>query len=493
MQASASFGLTTDSNHIAQQLPTTCSSGNCNWPSFVSLGLCSKCNDVSGQVTKERILDWPLEWSYPGEGHKHDSDPNDQPLILTNYRLPNGANINNGDEDLSPVIFTAKATQKPSETVSFRDSSTLLFAISMLNATRTANNTSPIGMYEDWSNTVITATECGLYFCAKQYDSQIVNGTVTETSTELESGRAPASFAVDIVLGNINQEYTPAYSNGVTGNVDALFENTTFLPRTDLMIRIPEAEIEESVNGTSGVSAVSISQVAIGALSSFVFNIFNDGSIGNATAPPGPCSVDSAGIPSPSCGQLTNITGMIKQQPQPGPIQYSPAIMDVLFKSSDLGTTFANMAASITNNMRASSDGALTLSGQSGRYETLLHVRWPWVILPAVLIFAGAFFLLISMLEARRDAVPLWKSSALATLMHGLDSDLRDVLKKATLLSHMEREAESVKVQLLASDHGGPDTLFQYDEGADTKALMQRRVSTPELKSTQHIDRVATV
>ena len=76
------------------------------------------------------------------------------------------------------------------------------------------------------------------------------------------------------------------------------------------------------------------------------------------------------------------------------------------------------------------------------------------------------------MWEAHKDETPLWKSSSMATLSHGLDSNSRKTLDRCILLSQMSREAEEVKVRLSKNADGGEYSCrilpFFADQTSDT-------------------------
>ena len=56
-----------------------------------------------------------------------------------------------------------------------------------------------------------------------------------------------------------------------------------------------------------------------------------------------------------------------------------------------------SVATSMTNHIRSVS--TVTVPGQMGTVETYVHVRWVWLMLPAVLIVSSAAFLALAILE----------------------------------------------------------------------------------------------
>ncbi|CAG8143054.1 unnamed protein product [Penicillium salamii] len=109
----------------------------------------------------------------------------------------------------------------------------------------------------------------------------------------------------------------------------------------------------------------------------------------------------------------------------------------------------SNVAASFTKLQLEKTKG--TFSGTAHSSEVFVKVRWEWMILPGCLVLAGSCFFIATMVVNRRAKMPLWKSSALATLYHGLEKQEEDEL--VTAIS-MELQAENSKVRLTDSGDG---------------------------------------
>ncbi|CEJ58310.1 hypothetical protein PMG11_06972 [Penicillium brasilianum] len=110
----------------------------------------------------------------------------------------------------------------------------------------------------------------------------------------------------------------------------------------------------------------------------------------------------------------------------------------------------SNVAASLTKLQLEKTNR--TFSGTAHSSEVFVKVKWEWMILPGCLVLAGSLFFIATMVVNRTARMPLWKSSALAPLYHGLEKQEGDRL--VTAIS-MEVEAENYKVQLMSSDGDG--------------------------------------
>lgn len=130
---SAVFRGLFDTNDPRTEIPSTCSTGNCTWPPFVSLAICNKCTDPSTLVQKKcgksecyrTYLPSDPSLSGPG-GQLHCS--------LTN--ISNALNEINA----SVVRFSC-----------------------LLN-----KNTNQSDM--------LTAAECSLWYCVQSYESSVIDG-----------------------------------------------------------------------------------------------------------------------------------------------------------------------------------------------------------------------------------------------------------------------------------------------------------------------------
>ncbi|KAI0430193.1 hypothetical protein F5Y09DRAFT_356272 [Xylaria sp. FL1042] len=145
---------------------------------------------------------------------------------------------------------------------------------------------------------------------------------------------------------------------------------------------------------------------------------------------------------------------------------YSPQVNTIdlanYLYTADFQNLTVNLATTLSNQIRSTNPGdnknATMLRGTAHTKETYIHVRWPWTILPAasVLITSSllAFAILINMKH------PLFKSSALALLFHGLDDELVGVhIDQPETAERVEHAAKGMKVQLAI---GGADSVLKF-------------------------------
>ncbi|KAL4805366.1 hypothetical protein BDV18DRAFT_161022 [Aspergillus unguis] len=95
-----------------------------------------------------------------------------------------------------------------------------------------------------------------------------------------------------------------------------------------------------------------------------------------------------------------------------------------------------------------------TVRGTAYTSEVYVQVQWAWLILPALLIIAGNGFVLLTIRANKSRRVALWKSSTLALLFHGMEQVSRDEQGYGTI-SRMESMAGTVDVRLQPSSVDG--------------------------------------
>ncbi|OQE21121.1 hypothetical protein PENSTE_c012G06956 [Penicillium steckii] len=114
------------------------------------------------------------------------------------------------------------------------------------------------------------------------------------------------------------------------------------------------------------------------------------------------------------------------------------------------------LAAALTS--QSMEDSQYAVNGTAYVSDVYVSVQWPWLILPALLVLAGAVFLATTITLSRKSKLPLWKSSALASLYHGLDHTEKDEYRTASI---MEKTAKMEDVQLQFSEQNGRLMLQQ--------------------------------
>ncbi|PQE03105.1 Carboxylic ester hydrolase protein [Rutstroemia sp. NJR-2017a BVV2] len=140
-------------------------------------------------------------------------------------------------------------------------------------------------------------------------------------------------------------------------------------------------------------------------------------------------------------------------------------VMQALTETTDIGAIIAGVAASATKYIREGENrGAGFVNGTSFKSEGRVHVRWAWIILPVLLALLSVVFLVATMTRAARKHLPVWKTSTLPALFHGIENPGSfDRSYNALSTKHnapgkirdMDRIADSIEVKLIYKDTEG--------------------------------------
>ncbi|KAK5307739.1 hypothetical protein LTR99_000711 [Exophiala xenobiotica] len=162
--------------------------------------------------------------------------------------------------------------------------------------------------------------------------------------------------------------------------------------------------------------------------------------------------LSSNGTGQYSCAYVNNDTVCGSVPVLTGSTTSSSDIIVKLQETLSLSDLFEGIAASLTQLGRDSRPSEVT--GQVALPVTYVHIRWEWLILPAVLEVAGIALLLSTMVVAKRAKTPLWKGSVLPFLYHGLEDGMREDVSALESVSSMEREAKA-RVRLKRAEKEG--------------------------------------
>jgi hypothetical protein len=417
LQSATTFGITGTQSLISQQVGYSCGSSSCEFPKFSSLAVCSQCADVTPF----------LQRNTEGSGILYIEFARDNPGAIsqansTEYRLPNGLFVNNVDQkpgtSFHPMVYlTMQGTTSPARTVAMSNIDTLIWSQSII---KVENSTDPEARWPDFG---VSASECALYYCVRNYTSAVVNGTLVESSKiRTDAMRSPDSWEVldlDIFEGLLD---TVVHNLG-------FHSIESIIPRSDLSLR----------HSTSN-SEYNVSQDAVNGISAFMQRTFA-ACVLSATEK---CTKDADG--------WGDINGYLLRT---GVEQHHPSIAKVLWETEDFNTTFENIAASMSNAIRNGADaseGAL-IPGRLGVPTTVYVVNWWWITLHCLIELVTVLFLVLTALVTSRASrggnvrIPVWKTSSLAILSRARNAS--EALESLDTVKSMEEKAKRFSVVLL--------------------------------------------
>ena len=152
MKSAVYNGLFAENNKPAAVLPFACPTGNCTWPNYDTLAICSKCMDISSLM----------------ERHCGSSDTDDeqQNVKSCGWSVPQGAMLNSSSDVFSMTpFFPSSQGDMPYATIM-----RLVFMGTESQTVADALN--------PW------ALQCSLDFCVQTMSSTIINGALVENATD---------------------------------------------------------------------------------------------------------------------------------------------------------------------------------------------------------------------------------------------------------------------------------------------------------------------
>jgi hypothetical protein len=382
LQSAILFGLSSSRSSIAQQTTARCSGAHCKWEPYSSLSICSICNDITDQWTTTTTNYDEDDSVYPQE---MDFDGTATPYVITGeitrFGFPNGLYMDNSTNNISLVAYS---TTNRSETVTFQQNELLLWSLTTIKKSGDG-----IGFKD---TRVLSAMECGLMYCVKNYTSEIINGTLYETSQPLLVKSSP-EYSISLASGQLNSDVV--------------------VPNSDLCLG----------------GEYNISQIAINGIGAAMTDVFSDPS------------------KSPFWNN-TGATGFYLGVPDKDKM-VSPNSMEPIYESPDLDATFTNLAMSMSNSIRTNDDDQTFVFGTNN--VTVYKISWQWLALPFANLVGGCILLAVTMFSTYRQSIPIWKSSAFAALKVG--ATVGHVLYKNDIKG-MEKQAKKANFMLPKTSDG---------------------------------------
>jgi hypothetical protein len=282
--------------------------------------------------------------------------------------------------------------------------------------------------YFSQSGSCLRAVECGLYPCVRGYNGKVKSGNFTERLVSIEPmPLASSSFMVNDIycfytlrLGCVSQEgMTALKAQGYTVASGQEWLKYNCSSRVANARTIPDQCIYEFSYDPARALAVN-----------FQGGFFN-GSVENTNV-----------------GFVDQVTG--------------PAQLQVLFDDGNntlksINATMARVSDFLTTYVRENGDvsNSATAPGTVFQNETFIRVQWAWFTLPAALAIFTLVLLAYTLVEtARHGRHTNWKSSPLALLFHGLDTETQDRYSHLDDLDEMGEKAKGAIVQLRKDEKG---------------------------------------
>lgn len=396
-----------------------CTTGNCTWSTFVSAAVCSSCKDISSEIFTQSGSGRDNGTNVPTAMNAglYDNNFTISTLPYSEIRNWNGYseivnenwwNLTTGNsQSLSRTLMTLNTTYKSSRTLRHANIDTLMMAFAIMRAPDEW-----IQSKVPWESSRPIATECALYFCTNAYQAKSQNGVLQERVVGSWAIRDQESFAID-PSGSIQPEPGVEAVQGAPWldvDIEDLYDpiETAHLSRYDLRLKIGPDPIEGFARPDAIAQGVNISHALIRSTIKYLHEF--------------------TGRTEDDIKQAVTYGNESYVRPIAFPVSDAPPVIDALWNSTNLTATFENVARSLTSQIRNTSPQRHEGSTQSW----VIHVRvdWAYLAYPISMLLIGILYVILIIVESARLRLPVWKESALPTLLYGFDDETQVLLRK---------------------------------------------------------------
>ncbi|CAG8395938.1 unnamed protein product [Penicillium salamii] len=371
-----------------------CSSGNCTWKEFSSVGICNKCFDVTSSAQLKCNLGNATSWfnqtceiTLPDNvGIGYNFSVTMQHHFADWSVGPPSNGSGNALQFPGAMIWTTEDSEDLIKiSVGGLMTPLAVFAYAELFPSPQVSFTAPLSNRISIKN----VTVCAHTTCLRDYHISMENGRTSIQTVNVDFGIRTPDYPNDLV------HWTPNNKS----KIGFAFDEVQFLPDGG-----PSNQFLVTVS--SGFFPIEKYPTI------FIFDFMDNQWMGDDSYNPNP------------------VIDHIKK------IGFASLM-------SDVAASFTQMGLEKSND---------TVNGTVQTSKVFVSVQWYWVTLPACLVVVGAIFFIGTTILNRKANMPLWKSSALAPFYHGLEEWEGNEFQSSSI---METAAEREDVRLRYSEANG--------------------------------------
>lgn len=423
-----------------------CPTGNCTWPVFESLNWCVKTKTYSTSDLDHVKVDCPVAYKKENFASIYQDFAMDGSYPTNS--TPCEVYMEDSSAPLSyPIVFSLAGGRGPlvtnpaGEEPSFKTTSPLELIAPMRISYGAPDSSTHLGVpdpllvvgyarfssdaAENGTMVVEALEQAVMSLCIVQYNLTIDQGKLKESASSPDFGHFFNDTTAVGIMGS-NDTWCWAPSNTLPPKFDGL------APRT--------------AEGVSYIFDTNSRAFCVGSSSSIASDVAN--------------RISSA------------YTMSLLRWSKNGTVSYSNGSWnsneDVMkrIKSRGLANVIGVIAASLNHLYdNDASDSSERATGIAVTYETFVHVRWPWFVLPVMVETMGLVYF-VTVAYGRKRRRFLWKGSILAALYHGLQHyDFRDSGESLHTGSGMTAAAEQTSVMLKEASSGESPGLCTVNRG----------------------------
>jgi hypothetical protein len=383
-------------NTTSPDIPLSCPTSVCNWPSYDTLGVCSECvqvTDLLQYACLETKVDWTATHAGPLDEDKFPvstvcgyflNSTSSEPILMSGY-VVGGEDRQTMNESLLVRVMplTEMLTKAPlfGGSINFKHLRNPILDTLIVSATGGSD-----GIYR---NETPIAHECVLAWCVKTVVSAYAWGQYSESISAIYLNTTDEQRAWPW------QSY-PVEMDSENGTMTIFDENVTIAP--------PPATYTASTSNheTFGLSNTTASNIMVG------FDDFF------------PSYYTSIEGQKPALRYKNYLDG-----PSLRKLEFNPLLFP-----NNVTHHMERLATAMTNVMRSSISVEM-ISGDALSPESIISIQWEWLSFPFLLLLLSSVFLISTMIKTSRDTeTGIWKTSVMPTLIYGLPKETQGQFKE---------------------------------------------------------------
>ncbi|RAR16508.1 hypothetical protein DDE83_000073 [Stemphylium lycopersici] len=404
------------------EIPLSCPTSNCTWPTYNTLAVCGSCEEVSDRLDitfacLDTKMDWSTHWEGPlsvtpyakGEvcGHFLNITA-EQPILLSGYAV-SGSEANDTNQEallFRTIPLTALLTKERLYgvgSVAFKN-----IRNPILDGLISSAIDGPESVYQ---NKTPAVHECFLSWCVKTIKSSYDLGVYHEEvlSSHYNATMGPSPWDSYVIPEDQGGGWFVIYKENVT-------------------IKSPESGPEATTYTNQSMEYGADNVTAANFMTIFDDFFPASYSVDNLTA-----------IPRLRYKNLNLMEG-----PSQRFLPYSPWMLP-----NNLTRHVERLATAMTDRVRSTESNQMLL-GEASYTEKYVLVQWAYLIFPLLLLTLTLVFLVSTIVKTSKDtSTGIWKTSAMPTLMYSLPKETRSKVDPTSTWNNAHESGKKLRIKLL--------------------------------------------
>ncbi|KAH7083225.1 hypothetical protein BKA63DRAFT_146719 [Paraphoma chrysanthemicola] len=402
-------------NGTRPEIPVSCPTSNCTWPPYDTLGMCSRCQDISSYLTFaciESRVDWTsdLKGGFGNEASFSNATTcgyflnatSGSPVLMSGY-VADPMSATNGEALMVRILpLTDPLLKEPlygNGSIHFKQYRNTLTDVLIVSA----SDGTAASVYR---NATPIAQECMMSWCVQRMQSSYHSGEYEDKilDTYINTTAGPWPWVATIF-----------------GDEEGNGTDVSFLQEIEVNVSPVHDQTLSTVFGTRNRTHSAI-------VAGFSDIFPSSYTAVNGTAPP-----------------LLRYKTWSSNFAWNRQLDFNPWLAP-----NNVSRHMDRWASAMTNVIRSAPSKRM-LEGSSFSRETFISVEWAWLSFPMALLLFSLVFLISTLVKTSQDGeIGTWKTSAMPTLIYGLPHDIqKQFVTSQSSRDTFRKGSDNVNIKLL--------------------------------------------